>query len=144
MSLSNRLTALAQAVGADIKALQDKILTHAVEPYILSMNGTVTVKTGTSKIVLEDSYSLQSVRAYVNTTPAGGPITVDVNKNGTTIYGTQTNRPTISAGTNSGLGGTASGGSFVAGDILSVDVDTIGSTTAGSDLTVTIRLRRTT
>lgn len=143
MSRNLRLTALAQAIGADVKSLTASILTHSIEPYVLSANGVVTVKVGTSKIVMENACVVDTVRAYVTTAPAGGPLKIDINKNGSTIYGTQTNQPTIATGANSALGGPASGAMFAAGDVLSVDVDSVGSTTPGSDLTVTVRMRRT-
>lgn len=113
-----------------------------VEPYVMSVTGTLTVQTGKSRIYFEEAVTVLSVRASVNTAPAGASVIVDVNKNGTTLFTTQTARPTIAA-----LGFTATGTpavtTFAAGDYMTVDVDQIGSTTAGADLTVVIRVRRT-
>jgi hypothetical protein len=65
---------------------------------------------------------------------------VDVNHNGTTIFTTQSNRPTIAASGFYDESGTADGDVTVAaGEYLTVDVDQVGSTIAGSDLTVGIR-----
>jgi hypothetical protein len=100
------------------------------------------VKVGAHPIYTEAAYQLESVRASVGTAPVGSAVIVDVNKNGVSIYGTPGNRPQIAAGTKTGAGGVASGGSFVAGDIITVDIDAVGSTTPGSDLTVVVRLRR--
>jgi len=63
---------------------------------------------------------------------------VDVNLNGTTIFGTQANRPTIaiSGTTNKTTGMSVT--SWADGDYLTVDVDQVGSTAAGANLTVQI------
>lgn len=120
----------------------DRLLTHAVEAYTFSVTGAVTATTGKSRIYLEGNYTVETVRAAVNTAPTGAALIVDVNKNGTTIYTTQTARPQIAVSTNSANGNSPAVTTFAAGDYITVDVDQIGSTVAGSDLTVTIRLRR--
>ena len=114
------------------------------EPYIFSVTGALTVATGKSRVYLEGNYAIDSVRASVNTAPAGAAIIVDVSLNGTTIFTTQANRPSITAGANTALGNLGAGTitSISTGQYLTVDVDQIGTTTAGSDLTVVIRLRR--
>lgn len=114
-----------------------------VETLPFSANGTLTVRTGSSRMPLDGNYVLESVRAMVGTAPTGSAVTVDVNCNGSTIYGTQANRPSIAAGSNSATGGAASVTTFAAGDYLTVDIDAVGSTTPGSDLVVVVRLRRT-
>lgn len=113
------------------------------EPYVLSVTGPLTVMTGKSRIYFEADYVVETIRAAINTAPTGASVIVDVNKNGTTLFTTQSNRPTISA---SGFLSTVTAPAvttFTSGDYLTVDVDQIGSTIAGADLTVTIRLRRT-
>jgi hypothetical protein len=120
----------------------DGILVVPIEAYTFSVTGPVTVATGKSRIYLEDNYIIETVRAAVNTAPTGADLVVDVNKNGTTIYTTQSKRPSIAAGTNTDLGDTPDITTLAAGDYLTVDVDQVGSTAAGSDLTVTVRVRR--
>jgi hypothetical protein len=69
---------------------------------------------------------------------------VDINKNGTTLFTTQGNRPTISA---SGfLASTTAPDvtTFASSDYITIDVDQIGSTVAGADLTVIMRMIRQT
>jgi hypothetical protein len=64
---------------------------------------------------------------------------VDINKNGVTIFTTQGNRPTIAiAGTTSGKVTNMDVTTIADGDSLTVDVDQVGSTVAGADLTVQI------
>lgn len=113
------------------------------ETFVWALSGVMTTRTGLQGLPLGTSYRLVEVRARINTAPTGLALVVDVNKNGTTIYGTQANRPTIAIGGNAATGGTASVTTFAAGDVLTVDVDQVGSTVAGSDLVVAIRLQRT-
>ncbi len=114
-----------------------------IEPYVMSVAGVLTVQTGKSRIYLEGDYVVETVRAAVGTAPTGAPIIVDVNIGGASIYNvTPANRPTIPIGDNEAHGGTPDNSFFFAGDRMTVDVDQIGSTIAGSDLTVTVRLRK--
>lgn len=117
--------------------------TSDIEVVVFAFSGTLSVRAGKSRVYLEHAYRVESIRAAVDGAPAGAAVLADVNANGTTIFGTQANRPTITAGANTGLAGAASGASLAAGQYLTVDVDQVGSTAPGSDLTVTIRLRRT-
>jgi hypothetical protein len=63
---------------------------------------------------------------------------VDVNKNGVTIFSTQSNRPTIPAAGVTDLADAINVPNVSAGEFLTVDIDQVGSTNPGSDLTVTI------
>jgi hypothetical protein len=79
-----------------------------------------------------------AVRASVGTAPVGGSVIADVNKNGTTIFTTQSNRPTIAAGTFTDLADAINVAAVGAGEYLTADVDQVGPTTPGSDLAVTV------
>lgn len=121
----------------------ERLLTHAIESYVFSVTGPLVVQTGKSRIYLESNYTVESIRASVNTQPTGAAIRVDVNKNGTTIYTTNGNRPNIAVSTNTATANSPDITTFASGDYITVDVDIIGSTIAGSDLTVVVRLRKT-
>jgi hypothetical protein len=104
-----------------------------------SKSGTLAVAAGTQRMPVDGTYTIVGTRLMVGTAPTGANLIIDVNKNGTTIYTTQANRPTITASANSGGPGvTPDVTALVAGDYLTIDVDQVGSTIAGSDLTVTI------
>lgn len=120
----------------------ERLLTHAIEVYTFSVTGAVTVATGKSRMYLEGSYTVETIRVAANTAPTGAALIVDVNKNGTTIFTTQGNRPQVAASANSGTSNSPDVLTFASGDYITVDVDQIGSTVAGSDLTVTVRLRK--
>lgn len=135
-SLQSRLNDLITALGADFKL--DTV------PYIFSSAGAQTVKTGTSKVPMLGGGTIVAVKGYLNTAPTGATtFKVDINKNGTTIYGTQSNQPTWVASANAATVLSHSVTTYAANDVLSVDVDAVGSTVAGSDLIVVVYCLRT-
>lgn len=103
--------------------------------------GTIVAGTGTFRWYNNSGFTLtiSTVRASVGTAPAGGSLIIDVNVDGTTIYGTQANRPTIAAGTNTALGGTKSVTTIASGSYVTVDIDSVPST-PGANLSVQIEL----
>lgn len=106
--------------------------------------GTLTVTTGTQRLPIDGTYTIVGTRLMVGTAPTGASLIVDVNKNGTTIYTNQANRPTVAAGSNAGGPGAAPDvTTLAAGDYLTIDVDQIGSTVAGADLTVSVIVSKT-
>lgn len=109
-----------------------------------SIAGPVAVASGTIPIgVPYGSYTLLGVRTWVTTAPTGASLICDLNKNGTTVFSTQGNRPTIANGaTDSGAIVTPNITSLTAGDILTLDVDQKGSTVAGSNLGASVVVQR--
>jgi hypothetical protein len=83
--------------------------------------------------------TIVDVTATCNTAPTGAAALFDVNKGGTTIFSTQGNRPTVAAGSQDGAAATPDVTAVAAGDVLTVDIDQIGSSTVGADATVVIR-----
>ena len=111
---------------------------QSVIPY--GRTGTVTVAAGVTKFRFPFAATILGVSAAVGTAPTGSSLIVDVNKNGTTIFTTQGNRPAIAAGATYAAEVTNMDvTSFAAGDYLTVDIDQIGSTVAGADLVVFVR-----
>lgn len=108
-------------------------------------SGPLAVRTGLSKIVMLGSGNIIAVKGYINTAPTGATtFKADVNLNGTSCWDTnQANRPIWTASANQPTVGALDTISFVDGDVLSVDIDAVGSTVAGSDLTLTIYTLRT-
>jgi hypothetical protein len=78
------------------------------------------------------------VTGAVVSAPAGSSAILDVNIGGTTIFTTQANRPTVAAGATSATTGVAQVVEFSAGDVITVDVDQVGSGTAGTGFMVAI------
>lgn len=103
--------------------------------------------TGTNKapsIIAPCTLTIVKVKLYARTAPVGAALIVDVNKDGTTIFTTQGNRPSIADGANTGDSGTPDVTTLSEGDRLDVDIDQVGSGTAGSDLTIEVVCEQTT
>lgn len=108
------------------------------------LTGNLAVTTGTQYLPVDGTYTITGVRLAVGTAPVGASIIVDIKKNNVTIFTTQANRPTIAAGaTSAGPGVTPDVTSLSAGDLLSVDIAQVGSTTPGANLTVAIIVSKT-
>ena len=104
-----------------------------------SHSGAATVGAGVVRFPVPTAATISGVIATANTAPTGASLIFDVNKNGTTIFTTQANRPSIAAGSfATSAAAVPDVTSLVAGDYLTVDIDQIGSTVAGSDLVVVV------
>lgn len=102
--------------------------------------GGLTTRTGVHRIYNDTGVTLtiRAIRATVNTAPTGQAIRVDVNKNATTLFTTQGNRPNIAISGNTSKVTNMDVTTFADGDYLTYDVDQVGSTIAGSDLLVQV------
>lgn len=109
---------------------------------------TGTLVTGTNQtpglIVPKDNLTIVKAYLYVKTVNTGASLIVDVNKNGTSIWAsTQANRLTLAA---ADADGKTTQTSFDTTDIdeqdiLTIDIDQVGSTIAGADLTIGIKTK---
>lgn len=106
-----------------------------------SVMGPLIVETNAgAPIYFPETATIQKISAYVRTAPTGASLIIDVNKNGTTIFTTQSNRPTITSGSNEDASAIPDVTSIAAGDVLEIDVDQIGSGDPGEDLVITIQI----
>lgn len=114
---------------------------YSLQTIFLKDPSTLTVAAAQDRVVMGSAGEIVDVRAVVGTAPTGAAAIHDVNKNGTTVFSTQGNRPTIA------IAATASGATvpdvktFAAGDVLTIDCDQIGSGTAGSDAVVAVTIK---
>jgi len=76
------------------------------------------------------------VFAAVGTPPSDNSLIADIHQDGTSIFTTQENRPTVSSGTFAGTSPTPDVQAWATGSYLTMDVDQIGSGVAGSNLVV--------
>lgn len=108
--------------------------------YTFAILGDLTVASGVFRIynLTGAALTISKVHIAVNTAPTGATILADVNENGTTIFTTQGNRPSIAISAFTGETTTIDADSWDDENYVQVDVDQIGSTIAGADLTVTI------
>jgi hypothetical protein len=111
-----------------------------------SKGGVLTTGVGAFRFPIKGgTFQIQTVAAMVGTAPTGATqLAVDVNKNGTTIYGTQGNRPIWTASANAATVSAHTATTVTDGDYLTVDIDAVGSTVAGSNLVVVVRMQRIT
>jgi hypothetical protein len=105
---------------------------------IFSVPGTLAVGTGVPRYYFTNSATITNIAASVGTAPTGSSVIFDVNKNGTTIFTTQANRPTIA------ISGFYDGSSvpditsIASGDYITIDIDQIGSSVAGTDAVIVV------
>jgi hypothetical protein len=104
---------------------------------IFTVPGTLSVGTGRAKFYIPGPITLGNVRASVGTAPTGSSIIIDVNKNGSSVF-TTNSKPQIFAGQTLVSTSTPNITEFTTGDYITVDVDAVGSLNPGMDLTVQI------
>ena len=98
------------------------------------LDETTTITSGTDKFTFyaDDDIAVASVFIGLTTQSSSGVVTVDVNKNGTTIFSTN---PSIDANEDTSLTGTAAvldgAVTFAAGDKISIDIDAAGTGAKG-------------
>ena len=107
---------------------------------IAASDETTALSTGTAKATFRMPYAftLTDVRASVGTAPVGSVITVDINDAGSSILSPKI---TIAAGSKTSVGGTApviSPPALADDAEITIDIDTVGSSTAGAGLKVTL------
>jgi len=123
------------------KLVQNADSTTIVTTLTFSVPDTLTTGQKKQRLLAPCALTLTKVRLVVDTAPTGANLIVDVHTGtgaGTTIFTTQGNRPTITAGSKTGVSVAPDVTSIAEGDEFSVYVDQIGSTVAGADLTIEI------
>ncbi len=83
--------------------------------------------------LIPEAITVTNVFIQVDTAPTGATLIVDINKNGTTIFTTQSKRPEIAISGTSDTSDTPDVTAFAQNDVLSISVDQIGSTIGGGD-----------
>ena len=108
---------------------------------IAASDETTALSTGAAKATFRMPYAftLTGVRASVGTAPAGSVITVDINEGGSSILSTKI---TIDAGektsTTAATAPVISDSALADDAEITIDIDTVGSSTAGAGLKVTL------
>ena len=112
-------------------------MTVADEVLPFTRQGLLIPGAGTFRFPVKGgTFLIHTVSASLGTS---GDAQIDVNKNGTTIYGTQSNRPTFTA-SNSAVVGVHSVTTVTDGDYFTIDIDSAAN--GAADLVVVIRLQR--
>ncbi len=129
--------------GAELETLTDgsnadSLHLHS-ELIVFGETGDLTVKTGTHRFYLPYGVKIIEVEISVGTAPTGAAAIVDVHVDGVTIFTTPSNRPEIAISGFVDSSVTIEDDTHTDGQYVTVDIDQIGSTIAGADLTVVIR-----
>lgn len=134
MTIASQVTLLATRIGQEVKAVRQTI---SVTP-TFTQTGTLAVTTDvTAKRWYNDTgrtLTISKVRVSVVTAIAGTSLIVDVNKNGTTIFTTQGNRPTIAIAGNTVLSSAPNVTTLGNGEYLTINVDQ----PSGAEMEVTV------
>lgn len=105
---------------------------------------TLVTGAGTLRLPIDANYTITGVRLTVGTAPTGSSLIINIFKNGSTIFTTSSNRPTITAGSNSaGPGSAPDIVNLSPGDYLTVNIDQVGATVPGADLVVSVVVSQT-
>lgn len=105
---------------------------------------TVANATGTAKFPIKGgTFQIQTVAIAAASAAASGTLFVDVNKNGSTIYGTQANRPSVTTTSTNGIGsaGAHTATTVTDGDWLTLDMEGTYTGVTGP-VVVVIRMQR--
>jgi hypothetical protein len=103
------------------------------------LRGNAYVDTGIMGVMMGESKTIDKVVVYSDDAPLTSSLIVDINKNGTTIFTTQSKRPIVTPGNNTDDSDTPDVTSLAQDDRVTVDIDQIGSgTVGGNNLYVTI------
>jgi hypothetical protein len=106
------------------------------------ISGAQTTGTTKAGALIPYAGTITDVRAYLDTAPTGSTFIVDIHKSGTTIFTTQGSRPTVAISGNASTTTAPDVTSVAVGDRLTLDIDQIGSSVAGSGLYVAVSIKR--
>jgi len=106
-------------------------------PLIFSHPGDAEVTTGTAKYLEAVGIELSTVASTVGSAPSDASLIIDVMLNGVSIFPTS-QKPTIAPGATTSSQATPDTTTIPPGAVLTVNIDQVGSTEPGADLTVMI------
>lgn len=109
--------------------------------FIFPVPGSLIVGTSlTAALIVPKPLTIKKAYAYVKTAPVGASIITNILKNNASIWNaTPANKLSIADGVQSGSETSFDVTALSEGDILTLNVDQVGGTTAGSDLTVALK-----
>ncbi len=111
---------------------------HSVTFLLAQGADSTTGADKTSHVIMPFAGAFVKAWATAKTGPTTSALLFDINKNGTTVFTNQAHRLTIAAAATTGNTTSFDVTTFAAGDEMSIDIDQIGSGTAGKDITVVL------
>ena len=135
-SLAGLTTALSVAQGGTALTVAN------VVPYTPSayLSGVLSVKVWEIEWVAPVDFTIKNVTGRVNTAPTGAALICDVRVDGNSIFSSQAEMVNIAAAANQDTSATKDH-AVTAGEIITFEIEQIGSAVAGSDLTIMLNGR---
>jgi len=112
---------------------------HVTFALAIGVNATTGINK-TNAIIIPRAGTITKCWINAKTAPTGADLICDINKGGTTIWTTQANRIKLTAGNTSGSQTLFDVTSVAEGDLITIDIDQIGATVAGKDITVILQI----
>lgn len=115
------------AISKNSKKTDGRLIPANISKYVLTGEGYLQTATGLDVTPVISSANISYIKVIRELAGTSGSTILDINKNGTTIFTTQANRPTFlySAGNNAIVTPTPDVTSFSENDLLSFDIDQI-------------------
>lgn len=134
--------------ATDVQAAIAEMLSEGITQLFqvpFSRQGTISVTTDSTALRWYNrsgrTLTFTMVELAIVTAPTGAAVLVDVNVDGTTIFSTQSNRPTIAISGNEGNSTTFNTATVADGHYITVNIDQVGSTVVGADLAVVVWMK---
>lgn len=127
---------------SDGQSVPTSLQPNNAEAYTSFIAGVQTTGTEKVGVLVPVAGTITDVRAYLTTAPTTSSFIVDLMKNGTTMFSTSGNRPTIAASGNASTTVLPDVVSVAVGDRLRWDIIQIGSGTAGSNLYLAFTIKQ--
>ena len=109
-----------------------------VSTFMLSRDAANSAAANKLRFRVPFACKIRAVTVATDIAPTGASLIFDVNKNGTTLFTTQANRPTIAASAVSAAVTLPNVTTLAAGDVITVDCDQVGSSVASTGFTIAI------
>lgn len=114
----------------------------AAETLAFFTSGNIAVAARIGAAVVGIGGSIVDVRGHLDTAPVGASAILDVKINGVSAYTTVANRPTFAAAATSSTTLLPDVVNLNPGDVVTIDVLQIGSTTPGANLTISVTIKQ--
>jgi hypothetical protein len=146
---SEGVSLLTETIRRLNKSTQQNSLTLGTASSALAMTGFCVVLSGDaevltnvipSRLYMPFGGTITKIIAYANTAPTGANLIIDFNKNGSTIL--DASKITIAASGNTVTVVNFASSEFNINDYFTVDVDQIGSSVAGADITLSVYITK--
>lgn len=108
------------------------------EVWFSAAAGDIAVGSGTHRVYAFEDRTVTTSGAFLDTAPTDASAIFDVHKDGTTLYSTQGNRPTITSTNNTSTETPPDVTAWAADSYLQADIDQVGSTEPGEGASLVV------